>query len=135
MDNLYSLMREFLMKRGINAREEKAGSLSFSVNGLNFICDTTDTDPYFLRLQLPRINREDTQIDNLADDLQQLNRSFKVSKIVKGADGSLWVIADIFVYSTENINSVFERLIKAMTDMINDYYNLEKEKGNGTVQA
>lgn len=83
--------------------------MSFSLNGLNFICDTTDTDPYFLRLQLPRINSVDAQIDNIYDDIQQLNRSFKVSKIVKGKDGLLWVVADVFVYSTENIDSVFER--------------------------
>lgn len=135
MDNLYDLMRDFLKKRGINAKEEKSGSLKFSVNGLNFICDTTDSDPYFLRLQLPRINSVDAQIDNLSDDIQQLNRSFKVTRIVKGTDGFLWVIADIFVYSTENIDNVFERLIKAMTEMINDYYNLEREKGHGTIQT
>ena len=135
MDNLYVLMREFLKKRGINAQQEGAGSMRFSLNGLNFLCYTNDSDPFFLRLTLPRINKVDAPIDRLNDEIQQLNYNYKVARIVKGNDGNLMILADLFVYSTENADLVFDRLIQAMTQMIGDYYSLERDKGNGTIQA
>ena len=135
MDSFLLTMREFLKKRGINASEEKPDSMKFSVNTLNFLCETTDKDPFFLRLSLPRINNDDAQIDRLSEDVQMLNRTYKVVKIVRGADGYLWIIADLFIYSTDNIELMFDRIIQAMTEMINDYRKLEKEKGYGTVQS
>lgn len=135
MGNFLMTMREFLKKRGINASEEKPDSMKFSVNTLNFLCETTDKDPFFLRISLPRINNVDAQIERLSEDIHTLNRSYKVVKIVKGADGYLWIIADLFIYSTDNIESMYDRVIQAMTEMINDYRKIEKEKGYGTVQS
>ena len=135
MGNFLMTMREFLKKRGINASEENPGSMKFSVNTLNLICETTDKDPFFFRISLPRINNTDAQIKRLSEDIQTLNRSYKVVKIVKGADGYLWIIADLFIYSTDNIESMYDRVIQAMTEMINDYRKLEKEKGYGIVQS
>lgn len=135
MDSLNVIMREFLKKRGISTSEEKPDSMKFSVNTLNFLCEATEKDPYFLRLSLPRINNVEAQIDRLTEDIQLLNRSYKVAKIVKGADGYLWIIADLFIYSTENIESMYDRIIQAMTEMINDFRKLEIEKGYGTIKS
>lgn len=134
MDSLYQIMREFLKKRGINAQEIGNGRLLFSVNGLNFVCDANDSDPHFLRLALPQINRSGVRIENIVQLIQQLNKNYKVAKIIKDQDGSLLMIADAFVYSTENAESLFIRLIQALTDMIKEYRLIE-EKENGTVQT
>ena len=135
MDSLYSLIHDFLKKRGIKANDEISGSFSFSVNGLNFICDTNDNDPYFLRLTLPRINRPDALLAEMAEDIQRLNRMFKVAKIVKGADNFLWIYADTFIYSSDQIDLLIDRLLQAMTDMINSYFSIEKVNNDGTVQT
>lgn len=132
MDNLFQLMREFLKKSGINAREVGNGRLLFSVNRLNFILDSSDNDPHFLRLALPQINREGATIENLEQQIYQMNRNYKVAKIVRDNDGTLWILADAFVYSTDNVEPLFVRLIQALTDMINEYRTLESN-GNGTV--
>lgn len=125
-------MQEFLKKGGIQANEVGNGRIFFSVNGLNFIFDANDNDPHFLRLALPQINRQGVQLDNLEQQIFRLNRNYKVTKIVRDSDGSLLVLADAFVYSTDNIDSLFVRLIQASTDMINEYRTIENN-GNGTV--
>lgn len=131
MESIYQLMREYLNKNGIKATEAGKGRLLFSVNNLNFIFDAIDNDPHFLRLSLPRINNQGSQIDNLYQQILQLNRNYKVAKIVREDDGALWIIADAFVYSLDNIESLFVRLIQALTDMIHEYRTIEN-KGNGT---
>lgn len=132
MGNIYQSMQEFLKKGGIQANEVGNGRIHFSVNGLNFIFIANDNDPHFLRLALPQISREGIQLDNLEQQIFTLNRNYKVSKIVRDQDDSLLILADAFVYSTDNIDSLFVRLIQVSTDMINDYRTIENN-GNGTV--
>lgn len=135
MESLYSLIHDFLKNRGIKPNDETSGSFSFSVNGLNFICDTNDKDPYFLRLTLPRINRPEALLAEMTEDIQRLNRMFKVAKIVKGADNFLWIYADTFIYSTDQVDLLLDRLLQAMTDMINSYFSIEKVKKDETGQT
>lgn len=131
MGSIYQSMLEFLKKSGIQANEVGNGRMFFSVNGLNFIFDANDNDPHFLRLALPQINRQGVQVDNLEQHIFQLNRNYKVSKIVRDTDNSLLILADAFIYSIDNIEPLFVRLIRASTDMIKDYRKIENE-GNGT---
>ena len=83
-------------------------------------------------MALPQINKQGVQVDNLEQQLYNLNRNYKVVKIVKDQNDSLLILADAFVYCTENIDSLFVRLIQALTDMINDYRKIENN-GNGTI--
>lgn len=134
MGSIYQSMQEFLKKSGIQANEIGNGRLLFSVNGLNFIFDANDNDPHFLRLALPQINREGINVDNLEQQIFRLNRNYKVTKIVRDSDNSLLILADAFVYSIDNVEPLFVRLIQASTDMINDYRQIENN-GNGTIQT
>ena len=83
-------------------------------------------------MALPRINRPDALLDEMTEEIQRLNRMFKVAKIVKGADNFLWIYADIFIYSTDQVDLLFDRLLQAMTDMINSYFSIEKIKKDET---
>ena len=134
MESLYHLMRSFLKKSAINAQEVGIGRLLFSVNGLNFIFDAIESDPHFFRMALPHINRQDVQIQDIDLQIHQLNRNYKVAKVVRDIDGNLWIMADAFVYSADNIEPLFVRHIQALTDMINEYRAIENN-GNGTVQT
>lgn len=132
MESIFQLMRDYLKKSGIKAHDVGNGRLIFSVNNLNYIFECNENDQHFFRLSLPQINRQGVQIANIEQRIQQLNRNYKVAKIVRDNDGSLWIIADTFVYSTDNVEPLFFRLTQAMTDMINEYRTIENQ-GNGTV--
>lgn len=133
MENIYVLMREFLKKRGIEVDEKGSGALIFSVNNLRFLFQVFEPDLNFFRLSLPSINNNTKAYEQLHDEIQQLNRNYKVAKIIEQDNHSLWIIADQFVYSTIQIDMLFDRLVQAMTDMIKDYYNKERNN-HGTEQ-
>lgn len=133
MDNLYNLMKELLKKRGIEVEEKGSGALMFSINNLKFVFQVIEQDPYFFRLSLPGINNDTRAYERLHDEIQRMNRNYKVAKIVMQDNHSLWIIADQFVYSTAQFDSLFDRLIQAMTDMIKGYYLIEREN-HGTEQ-
>ena len=105
--------------------DDSKGSLYFSVNNLHFIFETFDPDPFFFRISLPQINKNAEIVEQLSEDIQQLNMSFKGAKIVDEGRKSLWIVADQFVYSTDQIDFLFDRIIQAMTDMIKEYHKLE----------
>lgn len=130
MDNIYAFMLEFLKKRGIVAEEKEHGTLTFSVNNLNFIFQTFEPDPFFFRLSLPQINQKENAFNFLSKDIQKLNVSFKVAKIVEMENNTLWVIADQFVFSTNKIDLLFDRLIQAMSDMIKNFHQLEIQRNH-----
>ena len=71
-------------------------------------------------------------LNQLSDDIQNLNRNFKVAKIVSQENHELRIIADQFVFSTSQIDSLFERVIQAMGDMIKEYHQMEIKRNNGT---
>lgn len=132
MESIYQSMQEFLKKSGIQANEVGNDRLLFSVNGLNFIFYANENDPHFLRLALPNINKQGVKVDNLEQHISQLNRNYKVAKIVRDQDGSLLILADAFIYNIDNVEPLFVRLMQASKDMIYDYRKIENN-GNGTI--
>ena len=100
-------MREFLKKRGIEVDEKGSGALIFSVNNLRFLFQVFEPDLNFFRLSLPSINNNTKAYEQLHDEIQQLNRDYKVAKIIEQDNHSLWIIADQFVYSTIQIDMLF----------------------------
>ena len=132
MDNIYDLMIEYLRKRGIVADTDDRKRISFSVNNLHYIFEVFEPDQFFFRMSLPHITNNTQALDQLSDDIQKLNLNFKVAKIVSQENHELWIVADQFIYSTGQIDSLFERVIQAMGDMIKAYYQIEIQRNNGT---
>ena len=52
--------------------------------------------------------------------LYNLTTSFKLGKAYEQA-GQVWFSTDAFVYTKENINQVFQRMIEVLRDMLNQY--------------
>lgn len=132
MDNIYDLMIEYLRKRGIVADVNDRNRISFSVNNLHYLFDVFEPDQFFFRMSLPQITSNAQAVVQFSDDIQRLNRTFKVAKIVSLENHELWIVADQFVFSTNQIDSLFERVIHAMGDMIKEYRQIEIQQNNGT---
>lgn len=132
MENIYDLMKEYLQKRGIVADTNDKGRIRFSVNNLNYVFEVFDPDPYFFRMSLPQISDNVQAYKLISEEIQGLNRSFKVAKIVVQENHDLWIMADQFVFSISQIESLFERIIQAMGEMIREYRRIEIRHNNGT---
>lgn len=132
MDNVYDLMIEYLRKRGIVADTNDRKRIVFSVNNLHYIFEVFEPDQFFFRMSLPQISNNTQALEQLSDDIQRLNRNYKVAKIISQENRELWIVADQFVFSTSQIESLFERIIHAMGDMIKEYHQIEIQRNNGT---
>ena len=131
MENLYDLMMEYLRKRGIVADTNDRRRISFSINNLHYIFEVFEPDQFFFRMSLPQITNNAQALVQLSDDIQRLNWNFKVAKIVSQDNRGLGIVADQFVFSTSQIDSLFERIIQAMGDMIREFHQLEIQQNNG----
>lgn len=132
MENIYDLMIDYLQKRGIVADINDRKRISFSVNNLHYMFDVFEPDQFFFRMSLPQITNNVQALNQLSDKIQELNRNFKVAKIISQENNELWIVADQFVFSTSQIDSLFERVIQAMGDMIKAYHQIEIQQNNGT---
>lgn len=108
---------DYLDKLGISQHTSN-DLVTFSMNQLNFVCKFMPDDPCYIRIMLPRIDNRD--VKELRDVIADINRSFKVARIVEIEDKP-WIIADSFVYSNENVEILIGRLIRLLTDVIQNY--------------
>ncbi|MBR1447252.1 MAG: hypothetical protein IJ588_00705 [Prevotella sp.] len=111
------ILDEYLEENGIRAQID-GNEVTFSVNQLNFLFRSFPDDPFFIQMFLPKI--EDYEVKERRDIIADINRRFKVAKIVE-IDERPWIVADCFVYSKENGHALIGRLIKLLTDVINEY--------------
>ena len=109
---------EYLDKNNIKGDIHK-DIVSFRSDGLNFVCQFYDDDPYYFRLMLPRIDKKDS--DSLQQITSSINLRFKVAKLID-VGGEPWLVAESFVYSSENGELLIARLVRLLTDVYNYYY-------------
>lgn len=110
-------LEEYLEENGFEAKSHD-NEVVFSINQLNFMFRTYPDDPFFFQLILPNIDGDN--IIERRDVIADINRRFKVAKIIEVED-RLWIVADSFVFSDENGEKLIARLIRLLTDVINEY--------------
>lgn len=99
------------------------GNVHFVINSLNFIFEWKETDPSYTRVMLPNI---DFKNDQTIEIVMRINREYKVAKIIE-VDNHLWAVAESFVVSAENIDFIFNRLIKLLIDVYTAYYEQKEQ--------
>lgn len=119
-------LNEYLEENGIDAQVNDNDVL-FSINQLNFIFRSFPDDPYFVQLILPQV--EDRSAKERRDVIAEINRQFKVAKIIELNDRP-WIVADCFVYSDENGKILIGRLVRLLTDVFKEYINKTDETVN-----
>ncbi|MBQ8462495.1 MAG: hypothetical protein IJ544_00050 [Prevotella sp.] len=120
------ILDEYLEENGLAAMRDD-NDVVFSVNGLYFLFRSFPDDPFFFRMFLPKI--EDHDVKERRDIIAEINQQFKVAKILE-IDNRPWIVADCFVYSKENGHALIGRLIKLLTDVINEYRERVSELDN-----
>lgn len=113
----------FLSSMDIVPKETTDATISFEYNGYSFLFVSDKSDPYYMRLILPNIENIN-EVDDLDvyKIINQYNNKFKAVKmsVVKN---SIWLSVEQFLYSRENANSLFLRLMKILETVIAEYRN------------
>lgn len=119
-------LEEYLEENGFEAQHDD-NDVMFSVNGLNYLCHFYPEDPYFIQLMLPQV--DDKSAKDLRDVIADINRRFKVAKIIE-VDDKPWIVAECFTYSSENGKILIGRMVKLLTDVIMYYRRQTSEPVN-----
>ena len=116
----------FLSSMGIEPKEITDETISFEYNGLSYLFVSDKSDPYYIRLILPNIeNINNANEINVYKNINQYNNKFKAVKM-SVVGNSIWLSIEQFLYSRENSNNLFFRLMKILETVITDYRKCQK---------
>ncbi len=118
---MLTLFQSYLSSIGVKAKEESDIFISFENNGLQYLFLTDNTDPYYFRLILPNIaSISEENRSKITQVVNASNSKFKVAKTIILED-KVWVSAEQFVYSNDNINDLFNRSLQLLETVIGDF--------------
>lgn len=113
----------YLDKNGLKySLYQESGFLSFSLNNLNYLFQWQERDPNYFRIALPNVENSPVINDRLSI-INQLVARYKVAKAITMNNGNLWLVAESFVYSWDNLDSLFARMISLLGQIIDEYRN------------
>ena len=132
--NTTKLMRtqfiDFLASRGASNVDFRDDKVIFSLNGLNYIFVSNDSDRHYFRLILPNISPSITEENPRHEQIiNEINRDYKVAKAFVVND-RIWISVEQFVYSNENINFLFERCISLLPRIIDQVRRILNSESN-----
>lgn len=122
-NSMLEAFRKYLLSNDIEVQNEKDGTaIYFERNTLQYIFNCEKSDPYYFRIILPNILKVTS--DNKQEILQlvnSVNLKFKVAKSVIVEDENVWVSVELFAYSMNNIDELFNRAFILHETVLNEY--------------
>lgn len=111
----------FLSSMGIVSKDTTDETISFEYNGLSYLFVSDKNDPYYIRLILPNIeNINNADEIDVYKNINWYNNKFKAVKM-SVVENSIWLSIEQFLYSRENSNNLFFRLMKILETVITEY--------------
>ena len=122
LENLNVQFREYISNQsGISIVKETDSYINFSSNGLIFVFEIFENDPYYFRIILPNIFAIDNSNESWVNtQIENFLINIKVARLVK-KDLSVSAIADSFVYSPKNIDYLFNRVLSCLVTVYDEF--------------
>ena len=111
----------FLNENNISYEYVDSDIIAFSYKELNFIFAIDTTDDNYVRIILPKTTEIKDKAKYTTDKLITLNSNLKVAKF-EIIDDSVWISAEAFVFSVENIAILYQKLIDILVFAIDELY-------------
>ena len=111
----------FLNENNISYEYVESDIIAFSYKELNFIFAIDTTDDNYVRIILPKTTEIKDKAKYNTDKLITLNSNLKVAKF-EIIDDSVWISAEAFVFSVENIAILYQKLIDMLVFAIDELY-------------
>lgn len=111
----------FLKEKNIPFDTPDRTLVRFSFEGLNYLFQyREDDDPQFIRLVLPRVEDVNGNESDVSKRMIEISSSIKGVKCIITSN-EVWLSAEQFMTSKDNISQVFERMI-AVLKLAYTYY-------------
>lgn len=120
---MLDLFQGYLNQRSITFRfiNDDNTLLTFDINNIHYLFSyRRNADPHYFRIMIPNVDNININDLSILNRLQTLTQSYKIGK-AEIQEGQLWLCADSFVYSRDNVNQLFERMLAVLQDMFNEY--------------
>lgn len=111
----------FLNENNISYEYVASDIISFSYKELNFIFAIDTADDNYVRILLPKTTVKKDKAKYTTDKLIELSYNLKVAKF-QLIDDSVWISAEAFVFSAENIAILYQKLIDLLVFAIDELY-------------
>ena len=111
----------FLNENNISYEYVESDIIAFSYKELNFIFAIDTTDDNYVRIILPKTTEIKDKAKYTTDKLITLNSNLKVAKF-EIIEDSVWISAEAFVFSVENIAILYQKLIDMLVFAIDGLY-------------
>lgn len=119
---MLAAFKKYIDSNGIKIQNEDEISISFERNGLQYTFVCEKSDPYYFRVILPnilKVNAENKQ--EILQLVNSINLKFKVAKSVIVEDKNVWISVELFVYSMNNMDELFDRIFILHEVVLNEY--------------
>lgn len=117
-------IRAFLEEKGIQYELPDQTLVKFSLDGLNFLFQyREEDDPQFIRILLPRVENVNGNEADVFKRMIDVSSSIKVVKSIV-SNNEVWLAAEQFMSSTDNIAQVFDRMISVLRLAYNHYASI-----------
>ena len=116
--SLRKSVRSYLKDFGCTYESISEEAMLFKYQGRNFLFVTDKNDPYYFQVALPNIYEIDGDRRLV---LEAINTIISEKKALKAyiIDDNVWLVIEMFIDTTPDINKIFERSI----DILNSGYN------------
>jgi len=111
----------YLNKNGLKyVLYKESETLSFSLNNLNYLFQWQEQDLNYFRIALPNVDSPQLSTERTGI-INQLVAGYKVAKAITMNDGNLWLVAESFIYSSDNVDKLFARMIYLLGQIFDEY--------------
>lgn len=115
----------YLRSRGISYSIVNNNILTFQYSNINFLFEYNVDDSSFFRFIVPDIDNEGTITDDTRKKVCDISASYKVGKCLIISNNQVWLTAETFIFSKENVEPMFQRMITLLCQMLEDYRSHE----------
>ena len=106
--------KNWLQSNGIKFQEEMFG-LAFKYQGANFIISNNSNDPLYFQMIMPGIyDVQPGEKNKVLEIANSLTREIKCLKVVIQDGGSVWLMTEMFIDSTPELDDFMERLFSIL---------------------
>lgn len=114
VDMLLGTFRRYLSNLGSTQEIEEDGKITFRRYNLSYMFAYDRRDPNYFRLIVPNIERVNGNADKYQSLLNTVNKNYKAVKIYIADNDMLWIAIEQFVYSLDNLNSLYDRCVELL---------------------
>ena len=116
---LLEKFKNYLVSKNIDFNTINEEMIHFKTNELDYVFQIDDRDKPYFRLIVPNLLAiNDQNKAQIRGYIADMNVEFKIGKMVE-VNHSLWLTAEMFVYSFLGIEPLFERLIVLLHEFFN----------------